>query len=76
MLVMEKDFRPFHVKVQCMQLKKLSFGAHGPEQSILIVHCVLHCMDGKIKLALTLLIIASHYYKSGKGELQQAVCEA
>jgi hypothetical protein len=23
--VMEKDFRPFHVKVQCMQLKKLSF---------------------------------------------------
>jgi hypothetical protein len=26
-LVMEKDFRPFHVKVQCMQLKKLSFCA-------------------------------------------------
>ena len=25
MRVMEKDFRPFHVKVQCMQLKKLSF---------------------------------------------------
>ena len=46
------------------------FVPHWPEQSILIVHCVLHYMDGKIKLSLTLLIIASRYYKRGSSGRQ------
>lgn len=67
MLVMEKDFWPFHVKVQCMQLKKLSFCAPlaRAEHIYSSLWPALHCMDGKIKLALALLIIASHYYKRG-----------
>jgi len=49
--VMEKDFRPFHVKVQCMQLKKLSFCVPLARAGIFILHCGLHCIDGKIKQA-------------------------